>query len=160
MQIVPDVLADAWSGGVATGLSISVALSKRAGKPLPWATVRDAIDAAIRTRIVERTEDSGGWPCDYAASKLVRLRAPEEVQPPPPPPPTPKPGTFVARADLRSSQIQDLADQVSEITRLAAGMELRFIVQVELAGANAGAAETVAKLNEVLASISEDLKLK
>jgi len=159
MQVVPDVLTDAWSGGVATGLSISVALSKRAGQPLPWATVRDAIDAALRTRIVERTEDSAAWPCDYAASKSVRLMAPQDVPPPPPPPP-PKPGAFVARADLRSNQIQDLADQVSEITRLAAGMELRFIVQVELAGANAGATDTVARLNEVLASISEDLKLR
>lgn len=160
MQVVPDVLADAWRGGVATGLSISVALSKRAGQPLPWATVRDAIDAAIRTRIVERTDDSGGWPCDYAASKSVRLRAPQEVPPPPPPPPTPKPGTYVARADLRPNQIQDLADQVSEITRLAAGMELRFILQVELTGTGAGAADAVAKLNEALASISEDLKLR
>ena len=59
-----------------------------------------------------------------------------------------------------TDQIQDLADQVREITRLAPGMELRFTVQVELAGANAGAANTVVRLNEVLASISEDLKLR
>ena len=40
MAIVPDVLTDAWSNGTATALSISVALSKKAGKPLPWAPVK------------------------------------------------------------------------------------------------------------------------
>jgi len=74
MAIVPDVLTDAWSNGTATALSISVALSKKAGKPLPWAPVRDAIDGAIRTRVLERTEDSGAWPSDYSNSKNVRLQ--------------------------------------------------------------------------------------
>src|ERR1035437_2293906 len=39
MAIVPDVLTDAWSNGTAQALSISVALSKKAGKPLPLAPV-------------------------------------------------------------------------------------------------------------------------
>jgi hypothetical protein len=69
LAIVPDVLADAWNSGTATALSISVALSKKAGKPLPWAPVRDAIDAAIRTPILERTEDSGAWPSGYSNPK-------------------------------------------------------------------------------------------
>jgi hypothetical protein len=41
------------------------------------------------------------------------------------------PGVLVARAELRSSQIQDLADQISEIT-LAAGLDLKFNIQVEV----------------------------
>jgi hypothetical protein len=160
MAIVPDVLSDAWSNGNATALSISVALSKKAGKPLPWATVRDAIDGAIRTRILDRTEDSGPWPSDYSAAKSVRLRIPLDVPPTSPPlPPPPKPGVLVARADLRSNQIQDLADQISQITLVAAGMDLKFRVHVELSGANAGSFETVAKLNDLLGAISEDFKL-
>jgi hypothetical protein len=161
MAIVPDVLTDAWSNGTATALSVSVALSKKAGKPLPWAPVRDAIDGAIRTRILERTEDSGAWPSDYSNSKNVRLRRPQDVpatQPPPPPPP--KPGVLMARAELRSNQIQDLADQISQITLVAAGMDLKFTVQVELSGANAGSAESVAKLNDLLEAVSEELKLR
>ena len=106
MAIVPDVLMDAWSNGTSTALSISVALSKKAGKPLPWAPVRDAIDGSIRTRILERTEDSGAWPTDYSNSKNVKLRRPLDVPPlplppPPPPLPLPKPGVLVARAELR-----------------------------------------------------------
>jgi hypothetical protein len=160
MAIVPDVLTDAWSNGTATALSISVALSKKAGKPLPWAPVRDAIDGAIRTRILERTENSGAWPSDYSNSKNVRLRRPLDVAPPPPlPPPPPKPGVLVARAELKSNQIQDLADQISQITLLAAGMDLKISVQVELSGAKAGSFETVAKLNDLLVAISEDFKL-
>ena len=46
------VLTDAWSNGAATALSISVALSKKVGKPLQWAPVSDAIDDAIRTTTV------------------------------------------------------------------------------------------------------------
>jgi len=160
MAIVPDVLPDAWSNGNTTALSISVALSKNAGKPLPWATVRDAIDGAIRTRILDRTEDSGPWPSDYAAAKSVRLRMPLDVPPPPLPPPPPKPGVLIARAELRPNQIQDLADQISQITLVAAGMDLKFSVQVELSGANAGTAETVAKLNDLLGTISEEFKLR
>jgi len=159
MAIVPDVLTDAWSNGTATALSISVALSKKAGKPLPWAPVRDAIDGAIRTRILERTEDSGAWPTDYSNSRNVRLRRPLDVPPPPPPPP-PKPGLLVARAELRSNQIQDLADQISDITLAAAGLDLKFNVQIEVSGTNLGSEEAVAKLNDLLGAISEDFKLR
>jgi hypothetical protein len=161
MAIVPDVLTDAWSNGTATALSISVALSKKAGKPLPWAPVRDAIDGAIRTRILERTEDSGAWPSDYSNSKNVRLRRPLDVPPPPPPPPPPpKPGVLVARAELKSSQIQDLADQISEITLAAAGLDLKFNIQVEVSGTTSGSTDAVAKLNELLGAIAEDFKLQ
>ncbi len=161
MAIVPDVLTDAWSNGTATALSISVALSKKAGKPLPWAPVRDAIDGAIRTRILERTEDSGAWPTDYSNSKNVRLRRPLDVSLPTPlPPPPPKPGVLVAKAELRSNQIQDLADQISDITLAAAGLDLKFNVQVEVSGATSGSAQAIAKLNQLLGKIAKDFKLE
>ena len=162
MAIVPDVLTDAWSNGTATALSISVALSKKAGKPLPWAPVRDAIDGAIRTRILERTENSGAWPSDYSNSKNVRLRRPQDVPPPPqpPPPPPPKPGILIARAELRSNQIQDLADQISDITLAAAGLDLRFNIQVEVSGTNSGSVDAVAKLNQLLGAIAENFELR
>lgn len=156
MAIVPDVLTDAWSNGTATALSISVALSKKAGKPLPWAPVRDTIDGAIRTRILERTEDSGAWPSDYSNSKNVRLRRPIDAPPPPPPPPPPpKPGVLVARAELRSNQIQDLADQISDITLAAAGQDIRFTLQVELSGPNANS--VAKKLNDLMSAVSDEL---
>jgi hypothetical protein len=161
MAIVPDVLPDAWSNGTATALSISVALSKKAGKPLPWAPVRDAIDGAIRTRILERTEDSGAWPTDYSNSKNVRLRRPLDVSLLTPlPSPPPKPGVLMAKAELRSNQIQDLADQISDITLAAAGLDLKFNVQVEVSGATSGSAQAIAKLNQLLEKIAKDFKLE
>jgi hypothetical protein len=161
MALVPDVLSEAWSGGATTALALSVGLSRKAGKALPWATVKDAIDAGLRSRILERSESSGGWPCDYAASQTVVLRVPRQQTPPPSPQPTPapRPGTRIARAELRPAQIQDLADQISEITRLAAGSDLRFRVEVELDVSGANATDMIDKLNTLLTSIAEDLKL-
>jgi len=80
--------------------------------------------------------------------------------PPPPPPPPPKPGVLVARAELKSSQIQDLADQISEITLAAAGLDLKFNIQVEVSGTTSGSTDAVAKLNELLGAIAEDFKLQ
>jgi hypothetical protein len=161
MALVPDVLSEAWSGGATTALALSVGLSKKAGKTLPWATVKDAIDAALRSRILERTESSGGWPCDYAYAKTVVLRVPQQQTPPPSPQPTPapRPGVRIAKAELRPNQIQDLADQISEITRVAAGLDLKFRIEVELDGSGMNATEVIEKLNAMLTSIAKDLKL-
>jgi len=124
-----------------------------------WQVITDHFDDG--GYILERTEDSGTWPSDYSNSKNVRLRRPQDVPtPPPPPPPPPKPGILTARAELRSNQIQDLADQISQITLVAAGMDLKFTVQVELSGTNAGSAESVAKLNDLLEAVSEELRLR
>ena len=73
-DVLPANLPDAWTGGTSTALAIADALSVKAGKPLPWATVRAAIDGACQGRYLERTEDSGPWPCDYAGAAKVMLK--------------------------------------------------------------------------------------
>ena len=40
-EILPENLPNAWKDGNASGLSIATALSVKAGKTLPWKTVRD-----------------------------------------------------------------------------------------------------------------------
>ena len=70
----PRTLADAWTGETTTASAIADALSVKAGKPLPWATVRAAIDGAFQGRLLERTVDSGPWPCDYAGAAKVMLK--------------------------------------------------------------------------------------
>ena len=52
----------------------------KAGKPLPWATVRAAIDGACQGRLLERTEDSGPWPCDYAGAAKVKLKPAKQAR--------------------------------------------------------------------------------
>ncbi len=75
-DILPENLPEAWSGETTTALEISHALSTKVGKMLPWITVREAIDGAFRSRLIERTDDSGGWPCgQYISLKGLSWQA-------------------------------------------------------------------------------------
>ncbi len=73
-EMLPENLTEAWSDETTTALVISEALSKKMGKILPWLIVQEAIDGAIRARQIERTVDSGPWPCDYAGAKFVKIQ--------------------------------------------------------------------------------------
>jgi transcriptional regulator with XRE-family HTH domain len=160
-DILPEILPEAWSGETTTALALSVALSKRAGKTLPWVTVREVLNGAFRARLLERTSDSGGWPCDFAGAGNVKLRVPSEE-----PPPqvaerlVAKPGVLVAEADLRPNEIQDLADQVADIAKAAVGLDLKFRLRVELGGESRPSDEVVASINQLLREISNDIKLR
>jgi hypothetical protein len=145
---------------VTSAFVIGVALSKKAGTNLPWATFRDTIDGAIRARIIEQTLGSAGWPCDFIGAQNVKLRL-TAAPPPPPPPLVLRPDLLVAEAELRVNEIQDLAEQLPEIRKIAAGTNLKFRLRLELEGkGTAPAQELVANLNRALASISKDLSLK
>lgn len=160
-DILPEALPEAWSEGVTTALAISVALSKKAGKNLPWVTIRGAIDGALRARLVERAVDSANWPCDYTGAQAVRLQVPS-VKPPivDRAPVAPKPGALTAEAELRPNEIQDLADVVSELVAAAVGHELKFRVSIELSGATTPPAEVVDRINKSLRGVSERLRLQ
>lgn len=161
--VLPDNLPAAWPGLKTTALGIAAALSQKAGRSLPWVTVREAIDGAIKARLLEKTIDSGPWPCDFGGARQVKLRVPagEVVPPPTPPPPLPpKPGFKVAQAELRPHQIQDLAEIIGELVNAAVGYELVFRLRVELGGAAALPAEVVQKINELLGQIAADLELE
>ncbi len=103
-------------------------MSAEHGKPLPWATVSAAIDSALRGRLLERTPDSGHWPCGWPEAADVRLRVP--VGPPPPPPPTPQ--RPYAEAELQPSELQDLVDGLPDILKAGAGLDLRFKVRLDV----------------------------
>jgi hypothetical protein len=161
MEILPDTLPEAWSGDTATALAIAVALSKKAGKTLPWATVQKAIDGACRARFLERTPDSGNWPCDFAGAASVTLRVPrEEPQPRVEEELVHKPGVLVAESDLRLNQIQDLAEQVAELVKAAVGHDLKFHLRVELGGASRPPDDVIANVNALLREISDALTLR
>lgn len=114
----------------------------------------------IKARLLEKTIDSGPWPCYLSGAQNVRLRVPEMGPPPPPPPPPPrKPGVKVAEADLRPHEIQDLADVVGDLAGAAVGYELTFRLRIELGGESDLPDEVVDKINQIVNSISENLKL-
>src|SRR5258708_4345376 len=81
-DILPTNLPEAWNGETTTALDIANALSTKTGKMLPWFTVREAIDGAFRARLLERTIDSGSWPCDYAGATALKICLPQEREQP------------------------------------------------------------------------------
>ena len=105
--------------------------------------------------------DSASWPCDLTAAKNVRLRAASLAGKPIESPFTLKPNVLVAEAELRPSEIQDLADQLSELRQIAGAVDLRFRVRLELDG-RAGSVnqDSVSELNTLLAKISKALSFK
>jgi Protein of unknown function (DUF499) len=157
--ILPKELADAWAGGTTTAIALAAALSRKAGETLPWATVRDAIDGGFRARMLERTLDSGPWPCDLAGAQAVRLQVPKGEVAPPPPPPV-RPGVLVAEASLRTNQIQDLAEVAGDLASAAAGYDLKFNLRVELGGDKTPTESVIEKVNAVLKDVSAELKLR
>jgi hypothetical protein len=170
-EILPAELPEAWSGEVTTALDIANALSTKAGKMLPWFTVREAIDGAFRSRLLERTIDSGVWPCDYAGARAVRMCVPRE-QPaqsaPITPPPsalrestvTPAPTALIAEAPLRVEEIQDLYDQLGDLVKTTVGLNLQFHLRIELGSTSRVPGETIDRVNELLSEISEKLVLR
>lgn len=160
-EILPEALPEAWTGETTTALGIAVAMSKKAGNPLPWAVVRQALDNAFKLRLVERTQDSGPWPCDYSGASLVKVQVPKVVPPIDlPPAPGPTPVGLMARAELRPSQIQDLADILGELTKAAAGHELRFTLQIHVGGQTTPPEALIQKFNDLLKTVSDQLKLE
>ncbi|MBI4642080.1 MAG: hypothetical protein HY731_15440, partial [Candidatus Tectomicrobia bacterium] len=160
MDLLPEKLPEAWSGETTTALAVSVAFSRRAGKTLPWATVREAIDGAFRARRLEPTLDSGPWPCDYTGAQNVKLHVPTKEPPHVAEAPLPEPGVLVAEADLRLNEIQDLADQVADIIKAAVGLDLKFHLRIELGGSSRLSDDVISRINKVLQEISEQLKLR
>ena len=156
--VLPHNLQSAWQQDVTTAAAVSAALSIACGKMLPWSVVAHAIDGAIRSRLLERTEDSGPWPCEWPGAVSVKLRIPKEAPPSSPPPPPQRPHKY-AEATLKPSEIQDLADGLGDIKKAAVGLDLKFVVRIELPDGTVDS-ELVARLNEALAKVSAKLKLE
>lgn len=160
-QIMAAAIPDAWKDGKTTALAISAALSTKLGKNLPWQTIQNAIDSALRARWVELGVESGSWPCGVASAQHVVLQVP--AQPAggaavPPAAPRPQ-GILVAEATLPPNGIQDLADVVPELLKAAVGHELKFGIRVELGGAKPPTQETVESVNKLLNGVSRELRL-
>ncbi len=156
-ELTESSIPDAWKDGEGNALAIATALSAKRGATLPWSTVQTAIEDAIRARWIELKDGDATWPCDLAGAKHVVLRVPSgKTDPPKPPKPS---GLLVAEAVLEANGIQDLADQVPELAKAAVGNNLQFNVRVELGGETTPGPEAVEKINELLAEVSDKLKL-
>jgi hypothetical protein len=163
-DILADALPDAWEKGETTGIAVLNAWSTKAGRPQPWPMVKEAIDSALRGHYLERAEDSGPWPCDLAAASSVKLRAVTGTVPTgggslTPQPPS-KPGILRACAKLSTDQVQDLADQIGDIKKAAAGAGLEIQVTIELGVESPTTEETRSKVQSLLGAVSKELELE
>lgn len=164
LEIIPDSLPNAWSNGATTALTVASALSSVKGKTLPWVTVRRVIDDALKMRLVERSEDSGSWPCEFPEAAHARFKiavdaprtGPDHVNEKEAEVPY---GTRMAESELRPDEIQNLAEAMGDLLKATAGLALKFKVRVELSGDGEITDETIGKVNDVLAEVSNGLQL-
>lgn len=170
-SLLPSSLPGAWSGGVASASAMFAALGEKHGVSPPWRLVRDALDGALRTRLLERTPDSGPWPSDTANAENVRFRVPVPASTDPVPAgvvPYDSVGSRVSalaalassESELPPNQLQDLADNIGEVKRVAVGHRLRVVVRVELGGDPRPPESVVQAVNELLSKINPGLALK
>lgn len=160
-EILPENLKDAWKASVASGLSVATALSVKAGKTLPWKTVRDVISDALQARFLALDAGSQAWPCDFPSAQFAKFRvAGKTTLPPPTPPPT---GVLVAVADLEPSQVQDLGDIMPKLLEVKTknNTPIRFQIRIEMGdGKTMPSAETAQKANAILKGVKEGLQLQ
>ncbi len=157
--LLPQNLPAAWKEGSATGAAMCNALAATHGKPLPWSLIARAISGAIQAGMLERSPDSGPWPCDWAVAASVRLRIPKEPPPLPAPPPRPPPAKKrTAEAVLEPAELQNVAEALGPIRKVSAGLDLQFVLRLELGEDQEVPEEKLAKLNEALAKACPKLK--
>ncbi len=156
VDLLPAQLPAAWSGDESTAHRIHAALSAKAGKPLPWSRIAHALEEAFRLGLIERTLDSGAWPCDRGGTSAVKVRiGKNEAKEPSPPKHY---GSKVATAELQTHEVQDLADHIDTLREATAGHPLRIHVTLEI-GENGQIDQAVVdKVNAVLSQIKTGWK--
>lgn len=174
-EILPEKLPEAWEGNETTAWAIAEALAAKMGKPLPWSIVRAAIDGAKFAHLIDTTADSR-WPCDYEDARQAKIQLPpakpvvtsastsqySTTSQPLPTVHEQLPQSWIAGAYLDISEMQDLQDRLGELVKLTVGQTLELYVRVELSGKENQPvpAETIEKINALLAEVSEHLKLQ
>lgn len=160
-QLMQDAVPDAWKDGQTSAYALSVALSAKVGRPLPWSVVRRGIDDALKSRWIETAPESVAWPCDMAAAPKALLRVPKAGASDPKPseqPSYPK-GTRYAEATLEPLALQDLVDALPDVLKAAAGIPLTFRVHISIADGPSVGPATLDAINKLLEEVSPDLRL-
>jgi hypothetical protein len=163
-EILPENLPEAWKGDTTNGLSVATCLSVKAGKILPWRTVRDALGAAMQARFLELAEGSAAWPCDFPVAQSVRFKV--AVSPGDGGgigPRVPQPAMLVVSAELEPSEIQELGDIVPKLLEIKArtNTPIRFHVRIEMGDGKALPSSEVAdEANSLLRGVKEGLELR
>ena len=160
LDLLPNSLTAAWQGGRTDAMSLGVALSKKTGLTLPWLTVRDAIDAAFRGRMLERAPGSGDWPCQYSSASAISIVVPAGGPAVAAPAPTVAGDTRASNAaSLKPNQLQDLVDVLPDLIKLSAGHDLTFRLAVEIKGKERPDDKVVAAVNKLFKDLDDELQI-
>ena len=162
-QLTEDAVPEAWTDGQTNALAVSAALAVKLGHQLPWSVFRRALDDAFASRWLERTPDSGPWPCDAVGAAAVTLIAPkresvlkedgEGIE-------GGAPGALIGSADLDPHELQDLVEVLPDVVAKAAGVSLKFYLRITLGDGADVPTEVRSSLNELLEGVNADLRLK
>ena len=163
-QLMPDALPDGWKNDSTTAYALSVALSMKAGRTLPWANIRRAIDDAIKSNWIKLSPNSN-WPCDMAMAPKAGLIIPPKtstgMSEPEPVAYKPKPkGVRYAEAALDPVALQDLVDVLPDVVKAAAGVPLSFRLHIQVGDGEELDPALIVKINDILEGVSPGLQLK
>jgi hypothetical protein len=166
-EILPENLPAAWKDDETTALAVATGLSQKAGKVLPWKSVRDVITGSFQARFTELVDGSAKWPCEIHEAQSVRFKVATRGGGLPvggtgggggPPP-----KLLVASAYLDPAQIQDLGDRMNDLLTIKAKSKvpIQFHIRVELGdGQTLPPGGVAAEVTQVLEDISEQLQLR
>jgi hypothetical protein len=167
MDILEPNLPEAWEQETTTAKAIHEALSSKVGRPLPWKRTMDTISGALKNNILAICANSGVWPCDFAQAGTVKFQLPEtksargtgSLVVPQNKPHLPSEGK-TTEANLEGDQLQTLADQIAELLKIGAeaNLPIRFYLRIEIGGNKQPDAQTLERINQLLAEVSDDLQ--
>jgi hypothetical protein len=149
----------AWKDGKATVAGILAQLSVQRGRPLPWYLVQQAVDGALRARLIEPDILSVPWPCDPSSAAKMILNAVAGAKG------GGGGGGFGAMNDkgvtysahLQPHEIQELSEKMTDILEIQAkhGIKIRFNLAVEVTAEGELKPEATAELHKKLDEISD-----
>ena len=169
-EILPANLPEAWSGEETNALAIATVLSQKAGKTLPWKTVKDVIGASLNARFTQLADGLAAWPCDLPGAQTVKLK----VAPAGPGGGTGGGGTggggktglpkvLVAQAELEPAEIQNLGDIMPQFLDVKAKSKqpISFHIRIEIGnGIDLPSAEIAKTINGLLAEVKDGFQVQ
>ena len=147
----------AWKDGKANVSGLMAQLSTQRGKQVPWFQIQQAVDGALRARLVELDADSATWPCDPSGAAKIVLKAVAGASKGPGGGSVVSDKALAYRAYLLPNELQDLADALTEIMELQAkhGIKIRFNLAVEATTDGDLTPEASKELGKLLKGISD-----
>ncbi len=167
--ILPENLPNAWQDGSSNIQAIVTLLSEKIGYPIPWTIMLDLINSGLRGRVIELLpEAKDNWPCEFITAKDILLRIPAKKVSPPKPPSgggviiTSEPSIKVVSAEgsFDANDIQNLADNISDIKLSTVGYKSDVTIRLEVRGNPTLPDELMHKLNEILKKVKDGFQLQ